>query len=112
MRKNTQAVLDAWIAKEAKGNRGDSISTDGNTIYSYNTAIVVRTPDYSKEIAFMHSIGYPEFTQDTFVFATINTTKYSSTTSNQQSSLLAYFEANNRSYNEEINVPIGTTTLG
>ena len=111
MRKNTREVLKAWMAKEAKGNRGESISTDGNTIYSYNTAIVVRTPDYSKEIAELNKLGYP-IEQKNFVDATINTTKYSSTTSNQQTSILCYFDVRNISYNEKINVPIGTRTLG
>jgi len=111
MRKNTREVLKAWIAKEAKGSRGESISTDGSTIYSYNTALVEKTPDYSKEIEELHKLGYPEFSQDTFVFATINTTKYSPTTSNQQNSIINYFEVNDMSYNEKINVPIGTRTL-
>ena len=111
MRKNTQAVLKAWIAREAKGNKGDSISTDGNTIYSYNTAIVVRTPDYSKEIAELNELGYP-CSQDNFVDATINRTKYSSTTSQQQNSILAYFEANDMSYREEYSIAIGATDLG
>ena len=111
MRKNTQAVLKAWLTKEAKGNRGDSISTDGNTIYSYNTAIVVRTPDHSKVIAELNRLGYP-CTQKSFVDATINRTKYSSTTSGQQNSILAYFKANDMSFNEGYRIPIGTTTRG
>jgi len=110
MRKNTQAVLDAWIAKEAKGNRGESISTDGTTIYSYNTAIVVRTPDYTKEIAELNKLGYP-CTQNSFVDATINRTKYSPTTSNQQNSIVAYFEDNNMSFNEQYSIPMGTTKI-
>lgn len=92
MRKNTREVLKAWIAKEAKGNRGESISTDGTTIYSYNTAIVGRIP-----VVGMEEVGI-----------TINTTKYSPTTSNQQNSIINYFEVNDIGYNEVINVPIGT----
>ncbi len=111
MRKNTQAVLKAWLTKKAKGNKGDSISTDGNTIYSYRTAIVVRTPDYSKEIAELNKLGYP-CTQKSFVDATINRTKYSSTTSGQQNSIVAYFKANDMSYREEYSIAIGSTDLG
>lgn len=66
MRKNTQAVMRAW--RESKSARhGQSISTDGETIYSYSTAIVTR---HNGKII-------------------VNDTRYSVTTTQQQNSIKA-----------------------
>lgn len=42
MRKNIKEVIAAFQAKRPKGHIGDSISTDGKTIYSYTTPIYTR----------------------------------------------------------------------
>ena len=70
MRKNTQAVLEAWDVSEPKGKRGDSIWTDGNTVYSYNTWILA------------HNAMQNGFE--------VNVTKYSATTSRQQNEIQAW----------------------
>ena len=76
MRKNCRQTLDAWVEDEPYGKRGDSIWTDGDTIYSYNTWIVVeeikeRRPHYR-----------------------FNATKYSTTTSTHQNAILAFLKNN------------------
>lgn len=65
MRKNTQEVFAAW--EKGKACRSsDSIWTDGVSIYSYNTALLTRKADG---------------------MLILNATKYSNTTSRQQSDL-------------------------
>jgi hypothetical protein len=64
MRRNTEAVFIAWMARKPLGGR--SISTDGNRIFSYQTCIVERQGDGR---------------------VLVNRTKYSPTTSQQQSAL-------------------------
>lgn len=111
MRKNTEAVLKAWKANRAKGSRGNSISTDGKTIFSYRTAIVGRVPDYSEEIKELHKLGYTDITQETFFDAVVNVTKYSQTTSSQQNSIIADFKANGITYREVPDVNIGSPVV-
>lgn len=65
MRTNTSKVIAAFDAGKAYGN--GAIWTDGSSIYSYGTAIVVRLPSG----------------------LAINVTKYSTTTSNHQNALYA-----------------------
>jgi hypothetical protein len=68
MRKNAQAVIAAFNAGKSKSF--PSISTDGTTIYSYATALLTREAD-GRHI--------------------YNDTKYSRTTSTQQTSLRMVF---------------------
>lgn len=42
MRKNTESVIKAFKSHKSKGIFGTSISTDGETIYSYTTPIYNR----------------------------------------------------------------------
>lgn len=45
MRKNTREIYEAWKAgkaKKAKGCNGSPVSTDGQTIFSYNVPVVRR----------------------------------------------------------------------
>ena len=70
MRKNMKAVIDAWTAGRSEGERGDSISTDGDDIYSYDTCLLTR---------------------DRLGNLILNSTAYSNTTTRQQNSLLAHF---------------------
>lgn len=72
MRKNMQEVIEAW----ENGSRmtRPSCSTDGRNIYSYGT-IILRGATFDGE-ARPHEL---------------NATKYSATTSNQQSAIRSYF---------------------
>ena len=88
MRKNTREVLEAWIAKEAKGNRGESIWTDGKIIYSYNTWILAHNPQRS---------GYE-----------VNGTKYSATTSSHQNSIKEWLQLKRYVFFDRDNQPIGS----
>lgn len=65
MRKNTQDVYKAW--KNGQHKDGQSISTDGHTIKSYQTTILHRDEDANAAI--------------------LNARKYSVTTARQQSDL-------------------------
>jgi len=67
MRKNTLTVYAAWKQGKAKGNFGDSISTDGKEIWSYSAPLLFRS--------------FP--IEDLL----LNITHYSKTTSCQQSDL-------------------------
>lgn len=64
MRKNMEAVLTAWDNRRSA--RFPSCWTDGDTIFSYDTAILVRDGD-GRQI--------------------LNATKYSATTSQQQAAI-------------------------
>jgi hypothetical protein len=66
MRKNLQEVFNAWTDGR-QSNKQNSIWTDGDTIFSYGTALVTHG-DYSGEVI-------------------LNRTKYTRTTSSQQGSL-------------------------
>ena len=73
MRKNTVETFKAWVSgRKCKktGRNGASIWTDGETVYSYGTAIMRRKGD---TIA-------------------LNVQKYSSTTSNHQNTLRILLE--------------------
>ncbi len=65
MKRNTRATLQAWHAREPSPQ--PSIWTDGETIWSYGTAIATRTNPGA---------------------VILNRTKYSSTTSGHQNALL------------------------
>ncbi len=65
MRKNTFAVFTAWNQRVGKGVFGDSISTDGHTIFSYKTPILER-------------VGHR---------VVLNENKYSATTTRQQNDI-------------------------
>jgi hypothetical protein len=72
MRKNTQQVFQSWFA--GKSNRlHNSISTDGTTIFSYSTPIVIRKNENKVEF---------------------NLQKYSVTTTRQQNSLRILLDQN------------------
>lgn len=71
MRKNTLETFKAWLTGKKK-KMTPSVWTDGETVYSYGTAIMRRKGD-------------------TIV---LNTEKYSSTTSTHQNSLRALLEEN------------------
>lgn len=47
MRKNTFTIMEAWNFDRAKGKAGDSIWTDGQNVYSYQTCILVYGPNGS-----------------------------------------------------------------
>ena len=65
MRRNMEEVLNAWQAR--RPNRSHrSISTDGETLWSYDTAILTRADDGR---------------------VILNVTRYSATTSSQQKAL-------------------------
>lgn len=67
MRLNLQKAYKAWKSGKEYGRDGDSISTNGHTIFSYHTALVSDTEE-------LHTVLF-------------NGTKYSHTTTGQQSSL-------------------------
>jgi|TARA_R110000744_G_scaffold85947_1_gene167959 hypothetical protein len=71
VRKNTRAVLDAWEGNKHSGKSGDSIWTDGKTIYSYGTWILT-----------MEAID--RWPHNRVLF---NSTKYSPTTSAHQNAI-------------------------
>lgn len=79
MRKNTQAVIEAFKQQQSKGNIGDSISTDGQTIFSYQTPIA----RYRMPISAWSSRLTPTILLDK--------SKYSHTTSTQQSTIRQSF---------------------
>ena len=72
MRKNTREVFDAWMNGIANCGQ-DSIWTDGERIFSYQTILVERTPRGP----------------------VVNVTKYSQTTSTHQNAIRAAFNARN-----------------
>jgi hypothetical protein len=67
MRKNVKNVIDAFAASVSCGSFGDSISTDGDSIFSYHTCLFT--------IGGGHTI--------------FNGSHYSNTTSQQQSAIRA-----------------------
>lgn len=73
MRKNCQAVMDAWNNNEKEGKPGSAIWTDGYHVYSYQTCVVA-----------WNESGDP------LDFAILNRTKYSVTTSGHQTAIAAY----------------------
>jgi hypothetical protein len=73
MRKNTLEVFGAWMQGRERKRGRMSIWTDGETVYSYGTALLTRTED--GELIF-------------------NATKYSVTTSCQQNNLRELMEEN------------------
>jgi hypothetical protein len=64
-RKNVEQVMDAFAHHRKKGNRGDSISTDGESVFSYFTCLVTRV-------------------QRAGTVFLLNATRYSVTTTQQQ----------------------------
>lgn len=68
MRKNTAEVMEAWNFYKTKGKRGDSIWTDGNNVFSYDTCILTYGPNGGR----------------------LNTTKYSVTTTTHQNGIKAW----------------------
>ena len=76
MRKNTAVVLEAWQCEKPKGKRGDSIWTDGNHIYSYDTWILST-----------HKL----FATDSIHNLKLNTTFYSKATSYHQKAIYQHF---------------------
>jgi len=89
MRLNAQRVLGAWLAGRAD-RRNRAIWTDGESIYSYDTALVQKGPDG---------------------FLILNLTKYSKTTSQHQTALAAVLLRCGFSLIEVFDVPIGTHDL-
>lgn len=85
MRKNTRRVYAAWRAHKAD-TTDYSIHTNGDAIYSYGTALVVQLDD--DKVA-------------------LNATKYSATTSRQQSDLRALLRADYGDVLELSNEPLG-----
>ena len=77
MRKNTTSIYDS--CKNGKVKKGKSISTDGNYIFSYATKII------------SHDEGV----------ITLNTRKYSNTTSRQQSNLRELLKFDNIRFVEQ-----------
>ncbi len=73
MRVNTRKTLEAWRWSKA-AKVAPSIWTDGNTIFSYGTAVAVRIEGSTSVI--------------------FNTTKYSPTTSRHQSGIGSYLREN------------------
>ena len=70
MRKYMEEILNAW--ESGKSLSRPSASTDGRNIFSYGTMILQGAGDNGEPMIF-------------------NATKYSSTTSNQQSAIVLYF---------------------
>lgn len=73
MRKNVKEVLGAFLNGERRGREGDSISTDGERIFSYDTILVERE---RKRVVVYH----------------VNVTPYSKTTTTQQNSIIGVLE--------------------
>ncbi len=85
MRKNTQTVLTAWNRNRAAGKAGNSIWTDGERIFSYQTCLVDRVDGHT----------------------VLNLTKYGPTTSQHQNTLAAHVSH----FHTLRNVPRGTKHL-
>jgi hypothetical protein len=87
MRKNTVQVFGAWL-KGDENRKQNSIWTDGDTIYSYGTAIATHGDNLGE------------------VF--MNRTKYSNTTSQHQNNLAVLFPREGYEILELNGLPIGT----
>ena len=88
MRRNTRKVLDAWF----QGNplrETDSIWTDGERIYSYETALVEKMDNGVR----------------------MNVTKYSYTTTVHQNSIYAELLGTTYDIDEMVDIPMGTKTF-
>ena len=123
MRKNCQRTLNAWFRDEPFGKRGDSIWTDGSTIYSYNTWIVNR--DYSavceepwwsfngafdengRPIWRCRKCSEPYWCANSSLRFLFNATKYSQTTTTHQNAIRAYMHTEGYSLKVHDNVPMG-----
>ena len=92
MKKNCQRTLNAWFQDDPFGKQGDSIWTDGDTIYSYNTWILAE-PEDSAEIHWT-----------VFEF---NNTKYSRTTTTHQNAILSKMNGYGVLMRVHDNVPMG-----
>ncbi len=124
MRKNCGRTFVAWLQDDSFGKQGDSIWTDGDTIYSYDTWIVTR--DYSAVCEEPSWGFYGAFTENgrpiwtcskcsdywcanpglRFLF---NATKYSQTTTTHQNAIREYMDAEGYHLKVHDNVPMGTT---
>ena len=88
MRKNVSQVLDAW--ESGRSLKTPSVWTDGKNIYSYDT-IILRGATHDGE-------PRPH---------TLNATKYSATTSRQQSEIRLYFALQGHELPEVTGIPMG-----
>lgn len=86
MRKNTMQVYEAWL-KGGENRKQNSIWTDGDTIYSYGTAIATHG-DYLNEVY-------------------LNRTRYSNTTTQHQNGLAVLLNRNGYEVHELDGLPIG-----
>jgi hypothetical protein len=80
--KYVKHVVNAWRAQEATTQRGTSLWTDGHTIFSYGTAIVVRGPAPS-ELSQRDRLPVASHTHIYY-----NGTAYSATTTKLQRAIL------------------------
>lgn len=87
MRKNTLQVFEAWL-KGGENRKQNSIWTDGDTIYSYGTALAT-FGDNLNEVY-------------------LNRTKYSNTTSTHQNGLAYLLHREGYEVQEIDGLPIGT----
>jgi hypothetical protein len=81
MRKNTSETLHAWRAGRPYGRAGDSVWTDGESVYSYDTCIVAPAVTVPLEI------DGGTYTVERFP---LNVTEYSRTTSEKQRGAVAF----------------------
>ena len=89
MRKNVKNAVQSWSDRSVNYT-SPTISTDGNTIFSYNTAILER-------------VGSD--------MAILNVTRYSQTTTKQQNAVASLLKSNGFKFSTVDNVPIDTRTL-
>jgi len=91
MRKNTRETINTWEAGRYH-RRAPSIWTDGESVYSYGTALIEPVPD----------------TSDVYLF---NDTQYSTTTRIHQNTLLAHLMGRGFEVVVAYDVPMGTRNL-
>lgn len=89
MRKNTARVMTAWAAGK-DDMRDRSLWTDGQSVYSYATAILAIAND-----------GMP----------IVNVTRYSNTTTNHQNGMRYWLDLHGRVRREVTNIPRGVSDV-
>tara|TARA_A100001515_G_scaffold120041_1_gene102845 strand:+ start:251 stop:643 length:393 start_codon:yes stop_codon:yes gene_type:complete len=116
LRRNQQGTVKAWENGKPFGERGDSIWTDGDGIYSYATWIVCC--DFSamcEEFCWTWNGDYWTCDQCSDYWCAngprylFNATKYSTTTTIHQNAIRAYMESEGYSLKVYDKEPRGTT---
>jgi hypothetical protein len=79
MRKNCEAVMEAWNNNEPEGKPGSAVWTDGDHVYSYQTCV----------LAYREG-GHPLEPEAEDAVIVLNASKYSVTTSGHQTAIAGY----------------------